>query len=287
MPITGTTRIVGIFGDPVAHSLSPRMHNAALTAAGIDAVYVPFHVAPPRLPAAVQAIRALGMVGVNLTIPHKEAACALVDELDPMAAAVGAVNTIVNRAGHLCGYNTDTVGLLRALERELATTVAGRRVLVFGAGGAARAALVALAQAGAAWIGVANRTVARAEQLLTEIAPRWPATAFAALPLVAAELLKGGAGGVDLLVNSSALGLHGEGCDLPLARLVRGGGAVYDMVYGAAATPLVKAATAAGLTAADGRGMLAGQGEAAFALWFAVDPPQGVMRAAVAAGSAE
>ena len=260
------------------------MHNAALTAAGINAVSVPFHIAPDQLPAAVQAIRTLGLVGVNLTIPHKEAACGLVDELDPAAALAGAVNTIVNRQGWLSGYNTDGAGLLRALQDELGTTVVGKRVLILGAGGAARAALVALAQAGAAWIGVANRTVGRAEQLLAEIAPRLPATEFAAFPLAAAELLKGGAGGIDLLVNSSALGLHGEGCDLPLAQLVRGGGAVYDMVYGQAATPLIKAAAAAGLTAADGRGMLAGQGEAAFSLWFAVDPPPGVMRTALASG---
>ena len=284
MLITGTTRIVGIFGDPVAHSLSPRMHNAALMTAGINAVYVPFHVTPARLPEAVQAIRTLGLVGVNLTIPHKAAACALVDELDPAAAFAGAVNTIVNRHGRLVGYNTDGVGLLRALKDELGTTVAGKRVLILGAGGAARAGLVALAQAGAAWIGVANRTLARAEQLLAENRPRLPATEFAAFSLAAGELLKGVAGGVDLLVNSSALGLHGEGCDLPLAQLVRDGGAVYDMVYGEAATPLIKAAAAAGLTAADGLGMLAGQGEAAFSLWFAVDPPQGVMRMALAAG---
>lgn len=284
MLITGTTRIVGIFGDPVAHSLSPRMHNAALTAAGINAVYVPFHVMPEQLPEAVRAIRTLGLVGVNLTIPHKEVACGLVDELDPTAALAGAVNTIVNRQGRLIGFNADGVGLLRALEHELGMTVAGKRVLILGAGGAARAALVALAQAGAVWIGVANRTVARAEKLLAEIAPRLPAAEFSVFPLAADESLKLADGGVDLLVNCSALGLHGEGCDLPLTQLVGGSGAVYDMVYGQAATPLVKAATAAGLKAADGRGMLAGQGEVAFSLWFAVDPPQGVMRTALAAG---
>ena len=117
MAISGTTRIVGIFGDPVEHSLSPAMHNAALLKAGIDAVYVPFHVTPSQLFYAIDAIRALGMVGVNLTIPHKEAACALVDELDPLAALAGAVNTVVNRGGRLWGFNTDVAGLLQAVQR--------------------------------------------------------------------------------------------------------------------------------------------------------------------------
>jgi len=281
MTITGTTRIVGIFGDPVAHSLSPRMHNAALVAAGIDAVYVPFHVAPDQLAAAVQAIRALGITGVNLTIPHKEAACALVDELDPLAAAIGAVNTIVNRDGRLCGYNTDGIGLIRALSGELGFSVDGKRVLVIGAGGAARAALVALARAGATWIGVANRTVSRAEKLLAELSPRLSGTALAAFPLGSDGSIDGLPERVDLLVNTSALGLHDDSCELSPKKLLHPVGGVYDMVYGPQATQLVLAAQADGLAAADGRGMLAGQGEAAFSLWFGVNPSPGVMRQAL------
>jgi shikimate dehydrogenase len=279
MTITGTTRVVGIFGDPVAHSLSPRMHNAVFSATGLDAVYVPFHVTASQLRDAVQAIRTLGLVGVNLTIPHKEAACALVDELDPAAVLIGAVNTIVNRHGRLFGFNTDGTGLLRALERELGMTVAGKRVLILGAGGAARAALVALAQAGAAWVGVANRTPARAEQLVVELAPRLPQTTLVALSLTGVAALPDK---VDLLINSSALGLHGEEpCSLPAGCLPGPGGAVYDMVYGEQTTALVAAAQAAGLVAADGRGMLAGQGEVAYSLWFGVEPPPGLMRAAL------
>ena len=282
MIITGTTRIVGIFGDPVAHSLSPRMHNAALAVAGIDAAYVPFHVAPEQLPAAVQAIRSLGMIGVNLTIPHKEAACDLVDELDPLAATIGAVNTIVNHDGRLYGYNTDGIGLIRALSSELGFRVDGKRVLVIGSGGAARAALVALAHAGANWLGVANRTVSRAEQLLAELSPRLPGATLKAFPLGPDGSIAGLPGRVDLLVNSSALGLHDQSCELSPQKLLHPEGAVYDMVYGREATPLVQAAQAAGLVAADGRGMLAGQGEAAFALWFGIDPPSGTMRQALA-----
>lgn len=278
MPITGTTRIVGIFGDPVAHSLSPLMQNAALRAAGIDAVYVPFHVTAAQLRDAVCALRALNILGVNLTIPHKEAACALVDELDPSAALIGAVNTIVNRDGRLLGCNTDAPGLLRALREELGVDPAGRRVLVAGAGGAARAAAVALAQTGAAWVGVANRTVTRAEQLVADLAPRLQGTTFAALSL-AADLPMHLDEPIDLLVNSTAAGLRGETLPFAPGACVREGGAVYDMVYGREPTPLVAAAAAAGVSAADGLGMLAGQGEEAFRLWFGTEPPKDLMRA--------
>ncbi|MCM2265252.1 MAG: shikimate dehydrogenase [Desulfuromonadales bacterium] len=280
MPITGSTRIVGIFGDPVVHSLSPLMQNAALQAAGIDAVYVPFHVTPAQLRDAIRAVRALGLTGVNLTIPHKEAACCLVDDLDPMAALIGAVNTIVHRDGRLLGCNTDGLGLLRAIREDLGLDVRGKRILVLGAGGAARAALVSLSGAGAAWVGVANRTPARAEKLVMELAPKLEGTAFAAYPLEPglAALLENG---VDLVINSSAIGLKGEVFALPIERCVCPGGAVYDMVYGCGPTPLVAAARSAGLAAADGLGMLAGQGEEAFRLWFSVPAPAGVMRAAL------
>jgi shikimate dehydrogenase len=278
MIITGKTRVVGIFGDPVAHSLSPAMQNAALRKTGIDAIYVPFHVTPVQLGAAVRAVLALQMPGVNLTIPHKEAVCSLLDELDPMAELIGAVNTIVNRNGWLCGYNTDGLGLLRAVVEDLGVDIRGRRVLITGAGGAARAAVVALSRAGAAWIGVANRTLGRAEGLVAELAPKLQGTAFAALPL-GTDLPACLGDGVDLLVNCTVAGLKGEALALSPERCVRPGGAVYDMIYGSAPTPLVAAARAAGLAAVDGLGMLAAQGEEAFHLWFAEPAPEGIMRA--------
>lgn len=280
MSLTGRTKVVGIFGDPVAHSLSPRMQNAALQAAGIDAVYVPFHVTSAQLCGAIAGIRALGLRGVNLTIPHKEAACGLVDELDDQAARIGAVNTIVNQDGRLIGYNTDGIGLLKALKQELDVDVAGRRVLLLGAGGACRAALVTLAGAGAAAIGVANRTRQRSRALLEELAPHFAGTAFAEYEL-SASLPQACGDAVDLLINTSAVGLKGEAFGLAVTDCVTGGGAVYDMVYGAAPTPLVLAAQAAGLAAADGLGMLAGQGETAFELWFGCAPEVGLMRRAL------
>jgi len=278
MPITGTTRIVGIFGDPIAHSFSPQMHNAALEAAGIDAVYVPFHVTAGQLREAVAAIRSLDLIGVSLTIPHKEAACELVDELDPVATLSGAINTIVRRDGRLVGCNTDGKGLLRAIHEDLGIGVQGKRVLILGAGGAARAAVVALATAGAVWIGVANRTPERARQLLAKLSPYFAGTGFAAYSL-GGEFPGQLAGAVDLLVNSTAVGLYGAAFPWSPAICVRPGGAVCDMVYGREPTPLVLAARSAGLAAADGLGMLAGQGEEAFRLWFDTPPSPGLMRA--------
>ena len=252
MTIGGATRILGIFGDPVSHSLSPAMQNAALEEAGIDAVYVPFHVRPSDLPAAVAALRALHVWGVNVTIPHKEAICSHLDELDEEARLIGAVNTVVNFEGRLVGYNTDGVGLLRSLEEDFPG-------------------------AGARWIGVANRTESRARQLVGALAPSFEGTSFAYVflaPAALSELLPA----VDLVINTSAVGLHGESFpEFPWAAL-KESVPVYDMVYAPAGTPLLQTAAARGHRVADGRGMLAAQGEEAFFLWSGRRPRAGLMR---------
>lgn len=281
MLISGRTTVVGLFGDPVAHSLSPRMQNAAIRESGLDAVYVPFHVTSPQLCDAVMGIRALGLRGVNLTIPHKEAAVEFVDELDEQAALIGAINTIVNTNGRLKGYNTDGFGLLKALKHGLGFDPAGRRVMLIGAGGACRAAVVAMCQGGAAWVGVANRTRERSRKLANEMAAVFKGTSFADYEL-AASLLTECPEPVDLLVNTSAVGLKGEAFDFEVTKCVSASGAVYDMVYASAETPLILEAQAKNLSAADGRGMLAGQGEAAFRLWFETEPDKDVMLLSIA-----
>jgi shikimate dehydrogenase len=277
MNITGGTRVLGIFGDPVRHSLSPVMQNAALQGAGIDAVYLPFRVRSEELASAVRSLRALNLWGVNVTIPHKEQVLPYLDELDSLAARIGAVNTIVNRDGMLTGFNTDAPGLLASLAEDLAFLPVGRRVLLLGAGGATRAALVALVEAGAAWIGVANRTRARGEQLVENFREVFPGTEFAALGLSAAEL-SAVFPAVDLVINSTSLGLHGEVFDvLPWHRLSPQA-VVLDMVYSPDSTPLVAMAREHGHRAADGLGMLVGQGEEAFALWTGRRPEPGLMK---------
>ena len=282
MHLSGKTTVVGIFGDPVEHSLSPRMQNAAIEASGLDAVYVPFHVTAAQLCDAIAGLRAMALRGVNLTIPHKEAACRLVDELDEQAALIGAINTIVNEDGHLKGYNTDGLGLLSALNRGFGVDVAGRRVLLLGAGGACRAALVALCQAHVAWVGIANRSRDRSLDLIEELGPNFPGTAFAEYEL-GASLVSEVPEPVDLLINTSAVGLKGESFGFHVTDCVKPGGAVFDMVYGSETTPLLRDAQKRGLAAADGLGMLSAQGEAAFQLWFNRVPEPFVMHRAIGA----
>lgn len=285
MKISGTTRVLGIFGDPVKHSLSPLMHNEALARIGYDAVYIPFHVLPDALPKAVESIRILDLLGVNLTVPHKERVGALLDEIDDEARLIGAVNTVVNRQGRLIGYNTDGIGFLRSLAEDLGVNPAGRRILLLGAGGACRAALVALARAGAGAIIVANRTPERGMALVEEFRPVFSGTSFASCSLTK-EALATHLPDIELVVNTSALGLGGESLSgFPWEKLPAFA-AVYDMVYGFEPTPLLREAGARGHVGADGLGMLAAQGEEGFRLWTGRTPPSGVMKARLLAAVA-
>lgn len=284
MNINGKTRILGIFGDPVSHSLSPLMQNHALEAAGIDAVFVPFHVRPEQLGQAVAGIRALDLLGVNVTVPHKEAVCAYLDDIEPVARQIGAVNTIVNRHGRLCGHNTDGLGFLRSLQQDLGLHPQGLRILLLGAGGACRAALVALCQAGAAQITLANRTPERAERLATEFGQIFGGITIAASSLEPGALTRALAE-VDLVVNTSAAGLKGEAFPgFPWAA-VPARSAFYDMVYGPGLTPWLSEARRRSHPVAGGLGMLAGQGEEAFYLWTGKRPPFGAMRARLLAAT--
>lgn len=273
--VQGTTRVYAIIGWPVAHSRSPRMQNAAFRALELDSIYVPFAVPSAQLDQAVQGMRALGVAGWNVTIPHKSAIMPLLDELSPEAVRAGAVNTVLNQDGRLIGYNTDGAGLVASLERDLDCRAAGKRIAVLGAGGAARGAVAALAEAGVEMVTVINRTVATARVLVTELQDRLSGTAslavagYAELPQLLPE--------TDLLINATSLGLHGEeiaGLDLAL---LPAAAKVYDMVYGASMTPLVRAARQRGLEASDGLGMLVAQGELAFRYWTGMVPPAGLM----------
>ncbi|TYO99936.1 shikimate dehydrogenase [Geothermobacter ehrlichii] len=274
--VSGRTTVLGIFGDPVSHSLSPVMQNEALRQAGFDAIYVPFHVPAARLPQAVDAIAALGLRGVNVTIPHKEAVCTLLDELDDEAELIGAVNTVVNEDGRLKGFNTDGAGLVRSLREDLAFDPRGRRVLLLGAGGAARAAIVALARAGCVHIDLVNRTRSRAEELRFRFQSRFSGTQIATHALD--DSLRSLLPDSDLVVNTTSIGLRGEAfADFPWDA-VSGRLSLYDMVYRPGGTPLVNQARRLGVRAVDGLGMLAAQGELSFCLWMGRMPPSGVMK---------
>lgn len=263
-PIDAATRLLGVIGHPVGHSLSPAMHNLALERLGLNLRYLAFDIPPEQLAHAVTGMATLGMPGFNATIPHKEALLPLMTTLSPEAERIGAVNTVLLRPdGTRMGHNTDGDGFMTALRESWPGDLSTRRVVILGAGGATRAILDALLHAGVAAITVANRTTARAGELQRRFGAFHPNVPLSAVPLdpLALPLEQ-----CDLLVNTTSQGLHGEALDaVDLARLPKTA-AVCDIVYGRE-TPLLRTARAHGLTAIDGLGMLIHQGARAFQLW--------------------
>jgi len=274
--ISGQTRIAAVFGWPVAHSLSPAMHNAVFEALDLDWAYVPFAVPPAMLPSAVAAIHALGLGGVNVTVPHKEALVNLVDDLTPEARAIGAVNTILVEQDRLVGHNTDAIGFNRTLQRAGFNPL-GNKALVLGAGGAARAIVYALVQGGAQIV-LLNRTPRRAHQLLDSLG----ATALAG-PLDADQVSRW-ASQVQLVVNTTPLGMwpHPEGTPWPLRVPFPSSALLCDLVYNPRRTRLVNLALAAGARYVDGLWMLVYQGAEALRLWTGRQPDEELMFTAAA-----
>ena len=266
MRIGGKTKVAGVIGWPVGHSLSPRLHGFWLEQHGVDGVLVPLPVRPEHLAEALRALPKLGFVGASVTVPHKETALELVDEAEPLARRVGAVNAIVVReGGRIVGRNTDVPGFLNAL-RDGAPEwrAAAGAAVVLGAGGAARAIAAALSMAGTVEIRVVNRTAARASALAKALGPpvravRWEKRA---------EALADAA----LLVNATTLGMTGgPALELDLAPLPAQA-VVMDIVYTPLETALLARARARGLVAVDGLGMLLHQARPAFTAWFGVEP---------------
>lgn len=277
MLISGKSQIYGLLGDPVSHSLSPFMHNHAFDQYNIDAVYVPFHVRPSELSNAVAGLRALNVSGINITIPHKETIIPFLDEIDSTAQMIGAVNTVVNENGRLVGYNTDSSGFLRSVCHDLSFQPFGQDVVLLGAGGACRAAVVALAEAGVRSISIANRHLLRAETIVLDLSTFFKNVIFKPLQYSEAGYVAA-ISTADLIVNTTAVGLHGEELNfLPLEN-IKCSALIYDMIYSATGTPLLKKAEAAGLACSGGLGMLAAQGEDAFSLWTGVTLPTGYMK---------
>lgn len=265
------TQLVGVLGYPVRHSLSPAMHNAAFQALGLNWVYLAFEVPPELLPQAVTGMRGLGIRGLNLTIPHKQAVIPLLDGLTDAAARIGAVNTLFWHEGQLMGDNTDAEGFLRAL-LEVSVDPTGHTVLVLGAGGAARAVVYALTQRGCR-VYIANRTYERALLL---------AQAFGAeaIPLHALEALLPRLDGV---VNSTSLGMAPDVHSTPPVawQLVPPTAWACDLVYRPRQTRFLQLAAAHGLKTVDGLGMLVHQGALAFERWTGHAAPISAMRDAI------
>jgi shikimate dehydrogenase len=270
VPPDAHTRLVGILGWPVEHSLSPAMHNAAFARLGLNWAYLAFAVAPERLGEAVAGLAAAGCAGLNVTIPHKQAVLAHCTAVSPAVEAIGAANTLIpDGDGGFRAENTDAEGFLRALDEAAPLDLDGAEALVVGAGGAARAVAWALRSRGAR-ISVSNRSPDRAVGLGMYV-PFVPA----ALDVVAAQCA--------LVVNATSLGLGSDvpPPELPLAGLGRGQ-VVADLVYRPGGTPWLAAAAARGARPVDGLGMLLHQGASAFAAWTGVEPPLDAMREGLA-----
>ena len=268
---------LGIMGFPIGHSISPLFQQAALDHCGLDATYQAWEVAPTRVAEFVQGLRGPDVLGVNVTVPHKEAVIPHLDEVDEWATSAGAVNTIVNRSGRLTGHNTDGNGFLRALKDVSSFDPAGRRVLVLGAGGAARGVVLALIRQDVGQLTVANRTVAKAETLSQMAVDNGLAAQAISLEV---DALTAAAAAADLIVNSTTIGMvHGpdETGVLLSWEQIPATSIVNDLVYNPLETPLLREAAKAGASTLGGIHMLVYQGAASFEMWTGREAPIKVM----------
>ena len=277
MSISGKTRLCGLIGDPVEHTMSPAMHNAAFRELGLDFLYVPFRVKREELGKAIAGMRALSIKGLNVTIPHKVAVLQFMDELDPLAEKIGAVNTIVNDDGLLKGYNTDATGFLQAL-LERGIEPEGKNIVILGAGGASRAVSFILADRGAHLV-ILNRLLELdwAEELAGRISQIF-SKEVEALELNRENLIKA-LGKADILVNTTSVGMSPNIDETPVASdLLRPSLVIFDVVYNPIKTRLLKEAEAAGAETIGGLDMLIWQGALAFEKWTGRKAPVELMR---------
>ncbi len=282
-PLSGSTKVVGVFGYPVAHSLSPAMHNAAFTALGLNYIYVPFPVPPERIGVAIQSLASLGVVGVNLTIPHKELVLPYIDELTQEAKDIQAVNTVHVVDGRLIGDNTDGRGFWEPL-REQGFSIAGETAFVLGAGGAARSVVFRLMREGAKVV-LVNRTRERAERLAQDVANAGVGE-IAVISADDAEAVERALRRSKLFVQTTKVGMRpdiGALPEIPISAL-HSDLTVYDLVYNPVKTRLLEEAEARGCDTMTGVKMLVYQGAIAFQRWTGVFPPTDVMERAVLKG---
>ncbi len=271
----------GIIGWPVAHSVSPAMHNAAFDALGMDWRYELLPTPPDAVEQRVAELRTPGVAGANVTVPHKQAVIPFLDEVVGAAVVVGAVNTIVAADDKLIGHNTDVAGIHWALAQNHVAP-AGWDVVVLGAGGAARAALYAIGSVGVARVTVFNRTLERALNLVADLRPYLNGLELTATPLADVGQLEEAVARSDLLVNATSVGMHPDidASPLPDEVEVPAGVVVFDMVYNPQRTHLLKKAELNGARTVGGLDMLIGQGVEAFELWTGQTPPSNLMRQA-------
>jgi shikimate dehydrogenase len=273
--ITGTTRLVGLLGHPVEHSLSPEMHNNALRALAKDAVYLPLPVAPENLREAVAALRAFNFIGANVTIPHKHAVIKYLDSLSPACTMIQACNTIINRDGKLHGETTDPEGMLKPLQEHFSISSAAR-ICILGNGGSARTAAFALALLDSPpSLVIAGRSLERVEPLVEEL--RVKTEILVNGYLINSPEFNSAVKSMDVVINCTPVGMYPNLITCPLdTDQLRRGTLVYDNIYNPQETVLLRKAAARGCKILGGREMLIEQARASFKLWFGELPPLGV-----------
>jgi shikimate dehydrogenase len=267
---------VGLIGYPLGHSISPALHHAAFAALGIDGCYETWETPPEALADRVEALRSDDVLGANVTIPYKEAVIELLDGTTDLAGKSGAVNTIVNRAGRLSGHNTDVIGFARALREDARFDARGARAAVMGAGGAGRAVALALLQAHAGLIFIADIVPNRAEALVESLRPLDTAGTALAWDHWDSPAFRQNLAGCRLLVNCTPVGTRGgdtEGRSPLPADLIPNGVLLFDLVYNPPETPLMAAARERGCRVVSGLGMLVYQAADSFRLWTGREPP--------------
>lgn len=277
--IDSHTVLYGVIGDPIRHSKSPIMMNRAFRETGINGVYTAFHIKDGSLRDFIAGVRAMGIRGVNVTIPHKLRVMELLDEIDEGARVIGAVNTIVNDNGRLIGYNTDGIGYVRSLKEEAVPDLSGKRIMVIGAGGAARGIVYALLGESPAGISIVNRTVERAEELASSFAG-----GAVRLDAASNERLEELCGDADIVINTTSVGMFPNVEESPVpGEWLKPGAVASDLIYNPLQTAFLKGAEARGCTAHGGLGMFIYQGAYAFEYWTGQSAPAAAMREEVLA----
>lgn len=268
--------LLGVMGDPIAHSKSPAMHQAALYEIGLHGDYVPLHVKPEGLDAAVKGLKSMGFRGVNVTIPHKVEMMSYMDELDDSAKLTGAVNTVVQEDGRLIGYNTDGAGYVRSLKEEAVSSLEGKHIVVIGAGGAARGIVHALLLECPASIVILNRTIERAQMMAAD---------FKAMGQVQGLSISGSHHALlhaDIVINTTSVGMHPNLHETPIdPAALPEGIVVSDLIYNPLETKLLSIAKEKNCIIHGGLGMFVYQGAIAFEHWFGIPAPVHAMRKAV------
>lgn len=259
-------KLFGVIGDPIAHSMSPLMHNDLFQLYKLDAHYFPFHVKKENLASAINGLKVLGVSGFNVTVPHKVEVMSLLDEIDPLAKAIGAVNTVVNENGKLIGYNTDGNGYVRALTNYV-SNIEDKQMLMIGAGGAARALFFSLASAGVKRIDIANRTVAKADALIEECPNQIDAKAMTM------QEAENAIGEYDVIIQTTSIGMSPKTEERPLnPERLKMGAFVSDIIYNPLETRILTEAKQRGATIQNGLDMFVFQGALAFELWTGIFP---------------